>query len=244
MSEENTNQTININGKDLTSEDVIKLQADAALANESQRSIEVGNFVNDALAAAAEGDLSGVNDLRAYLDKAHPEVEKTELPKLEALTLDASATTNEKAIADYLTKQSEAFNRSQDQREELKGELNDLVNNALNTVHAETSASKAVKQVKAELGLDVTAEEIKIAMKKEGINDPVKAVKLARFDDIKVSPLPALKPNMVIDDSFDMKAFDKMTLHEKMQLPQDVKEQILDKQRAAAATKNPLADTF
>jgi len=47
---------------------------------------------------------------------------------------------------------------------------------------------------------------------------------------------------MVIDDTFSLKEFDKMTLEEKMALPEDVMSEIVGKQRAEAKKKDILGD--
>jgi len=172
--------SLEIEGTTYGSEEILKLKAAAALAEGNEGLVKAGTLMRDALVAAKNGDVTALNEIRDHLAKQYPEKPST----IEDINLDSNATENEKSLAKALNTITKAFNTGLGSQAEYKKELNEIVNQALGTAHTENRASTAVKQIKAELGIDVTAEDIKLAMQTEGISDPVKAVKVNKWDEI------------------------------------------------------------
>lgn len=227
--------TISVGGKDYSTDDITKLVEQSTHTEDNAKLIQAGQVWREAAAAAETGDLSKINELKGILESSYPGKKKVEPVELGELKLDDSATDNEKSLAAYLSKQTEAFSQHQTSQQEYKDELNDVLRQIVGNSKTDSAASTAVKQVQAELGIQVTSEDIKTAMRTHGIDDPIKAIKIDKWDELQKAGAPSnrSKPNMVVDEVVEPKDFDKMTLEEKMALPDDVKQQILQKQQDA-----------
>lgn len=190
---DNNTDKIKLGDNEYSQQDLLKMHERAAMFNEQvENDAKVGEYIRQALQSP-----DGVKEVREFLNKHYPDQVKQDL-EIDEINLDSTATANEKAIAASLNKLTQAMKSGIGNQDSLKRELMSVVDQALGSVRTESSANKAVNQIKAELGIDVTPEDIKAAMVKTGLPDPVSAVKLHKFDDIlKARSTKTVKPNMV-----------------------------------------------
>jgi hypothetical protein len=174
-------------------------------------SLEVGNYVKEMLSKGPEG----IKELQAAINQHLPQSE----PEIDFDIDEENATPNEQKLMKALKYMTGLLKNTTNEIHMTKSEMKKLISEMTETAKLDNTASTAATRVEAELGIKVTAAEIKEAVKKTGLKDPVDAILVTRKNDVLKAKNPSKpKPNFVQETSSKRVNLDELAPMERIKV--------------------------